>query len=1164
MARITSITKIENPEYVCDVTVADNHNLYARSNISESSILVHNCYDENYVFLKKLGFLNYTATKDSKASGYYALKNIGAQYSAFPYRQASFGKSQRKTIEHADLDDSLIEYGCNDVLLPFHLQREQVRRAKASGYDKYMSMVLDQESDKIHAFAEMEFNGIPTDLDYLFWLASEDSSVTKSIRRSYAALYDSKEARRLNRRLAHENNAPQQDMFGGASSILDFTKPEHRRKFFFEELGLKPLTHGKSGEGSLDSDFKEHYKDNPHVAAFEEIAKSEQLRNLFVNRFIEIYKEGGDIRKDGRIRPSFMATDVVTGRISERDPNMQQLPNRGLGPQIKRVFAAPPGHMILKCDYCITGDALIPTVDSGILELQDMEKASGGLVGGLGGPRELKGWVYSGKKSTLELTLKSGNRLGCTRRHEVLVVRAGKFKWVRAGSVRIGDYACFNRKRVIRKTRLTLNLKGPVLVGSNNTSGEWCITKTGSVGRPYKVGLTGDKSPWGKKVFATMEEAVIYRDDTCKKLGRPPNMSFAQVIKPTKMTPELAFILGCIASDGYMSSRLGGGDRRTVMMCNTDRSLLKKYMQCFKKVFGVRLKMKLAAPKGTPFVINGVRTASTKDIFRCSCSYRHVIDWLSELGVYGEGAKNGKCASHHKTVPWSVLQADVRSQSAFLAAYLECDGSADTVLRWYTVSPKMVQGLCALLNAQGEVTSGHFHRKGNTLRLGIAASNRVWKRIERYTVTKTLTKKAIVGNRRQVGYLPKAWVDNMSTKDQDLANTLWFSQVSSIRKSGVKPVYDLTMAKGEPPAFVANGMVVHNCAHEVRGWSLVSQDEVLGDVFRHGLKLRQEYMRNPTPELARRIFLEGDSHRLNVAYFFNKVLEETDEKELKTLRDQIKGVIFGLIYGMHNKTLAGNLKQDIKDVNKLVNKLFKRFKNGHRWLLDTEAQGEREGFVQSPLGRRRTLCSWLAHPMMEGYNTITSAANRKARNSPIQGFCSDLNFISSRNLLTRAWEERQKRGELTGAAGYQLMNVVHDSKESLVRYDWLWWALRTVHESMTADVERIVGERHGFKFAVPVEIDMELGASLAKTYKWDWSLSSLVEALASTFVYSQQELGHDVNPYKEMRRLFDNMDDAPLFLKKQYKNAKPKLMPSIAAAESALKISDYAKMRKGN
>ena len=90
---------------------------------------------------------------------------------------------------------------------------------------------------------------------------------------------------------------------------------------------------------------------------------------------------------------------------------------------------------------------------------------------------------------------------------------------------------------------------------------------------------------------------------------------------------------------------------------------------------------------------------------------------------------------------------------------------------------------------------------------------------------------------------------------------------------------------------------------------------------------------------------------------------------------------------------------------------------------------------------------------------------------------------------------------------------------------------------------------------------MELGASLSKTYKWDWSADSLVTCLAKTMVYSQRELGQDVNPYAEIKRLFDDMTGAPTFLQKQVKRKKPLFKPAIAKATEDLKLSNYAVMR---
>lgn len=41
--KITKIRKIQKPSVVCDVTVADNHNLFVCDGISNSPVLAHNC-----------------------------------------------------------------------------------------------------------------------------------------------------------------------------------------------------------------------------------------------------------------------------------------------------------------------------------------------------------------------------------------------------------------------------------------------------------------------------------------------------------------------------------------------------------------------------------------------------------------------------------------------------------------------------------------------------------------------------------------------------------------------------------------------------------------------------------------------------------------------------------------------------------------------------------------------------------------------------------------------------------------------------------------------------------------------------------------------------------------------------------------------------------------
>jgi len=462
---------------------------------------------------------------------------------------------------------------------------------------------------------------------------------------------------------------------------------------------------------------------------------------------------------------------------------------------------------------CMTGDTLIPT-EKGILRIDQIASRDEGdhqdirlTVAGQDGPSTAVGWQYSGFAPTLRVTTKWGHSFSCTRHHPVLVLRGHDHEWVQADQLEEGDLLCVPVRQVTRRTHLVLDLPDPV---------------------------------------------------------QPKRGRIKDACKPEKMTPELAFVIGCIVAEG-------SNTHKRVSFSNSDPAFISRYVECFHATFGFQPSRNKVVEKGSVRVLRGVKFVASADGYDIYANSKAVVGWLDDLGLYCGGGKDGKSASHHKVVPWSILQADERSQWAFLAAYLEGDGSIRPVsgrIAFCSASPHVRQQLQVLLGAHGILSKA----KDRFVYINAVDSALLWEKIQPWMVTKRFDyiqrdnkarnrygipadyirgflagRKQDTGSRavyatdgggfqtlsdvhepvRKVqrllhdahargdfdGFMAslKAISPDEFTKLQRLFDLGYqYVEVTSVDDAGQQDVFDISMGEGVEPAFVANGVVVHN------------------------------------------------------------------------------------------------------------------------------------------------------------------------------------------------------------------------------------------------------------------------------------------------------------------------------------------------------------------
>ena len=136
-------------------------------------------------------------------------------------------------------------------------------------------------------------------------------------------------------------------IYAAAGHRFNINSPKRLGEVLFEELNLPVIRRTKTGYSTDAQVLEELREHHPVVALLLEFRTIDKLRSTYIDTLPLLVNE-----ETGRVHTSYNQAGTSTGRLSSSDPNLQNIPVRTeLGRQVRGAFIAPPGYLLLGCDY---------------------------------------------------------------------------------------------------------------------------------------------------------------------------------------------------------------------------------------------------------------------------------------------------------------------------------------------------------------------------------------------------------------------------------------------------------------------------------------------------------------------------------------------------------------------------------------------------------------------------------------------------------------------------------------------------------------------------------------------------------------------------------------------------------------------------------------------
>ncbi|MFP4300882.1 MAG: DNA polymerase I [Spirochaetaceae bacterium] len=294
---------------------------------------------------------------DSAANG-YGMDSLARRYLGYEtvhYAELFAGKGAGETPFSEVPLETAGHYAAEDADITWRLYELFAPEIERRGYQKLFHQV---EMPLVALLGRMELRGITLQVDELESYSAELASELRDLEK---AIYE----------------------LCGREFNIGSTK--QLQEVLFQERKLQPVKKTKTGFSTDNAVLQQLAREDPVPERILRHRQLSKLKSTYVDALPKLVNP-----ETRRLHTHYQQTGTATGRLSSKDPNLQNIPIRDEeGRRIRRAFVAPPEWRIVSADYSQIELVVLahlsddPGLKSAFFEGVDVHRRTGALIFGV-------------------------------------------------------------------------------------------------------------------------------------------------------------------------------------------------------------------------------------------------------------------------------------------------------------------------------------------------------------------------------------------------------------------------------------------------------------------------------------------------------------------------------------------------------------------------------------------------------------------------------------------------------------------------------------------------------------------------------------------------------------------------------------------------------------